>query len=128
MQYEAFIELVQDRGGLRDRALAEDVTRATLETLGERLSAADAVGIAAQLPEDLGACLVRRASPETTPSDFGVEDFYRTVAERHASGLSPQDAREPVRAVFTTPREAISEGGYAALLASLPQGYGDLFH
>ncbi len=127
MQYEAFIELVQDRGGLRERALAEDVTRATLETLGERLSAPEAVGIAAQLPEDLGGCLKRHASPTTAPSDFGVEDFYRKVAEHHGSGLSPQDAREPVRAVLITLREAISEGGYATLLASLPQGYGDLF-
>ncbi len=125
MQYEAFIQLVQDRGGLRDRALAEDVTRATLETLGERLSAADAAGVAAQLPEDLGACLAHRASPTTAPSDFGAEDFYRKVADR--CELSSQDAREPVRAVFITLREAISEGEYTALLTSLPHGYGDLF-
>ncbi|MFN2556282.1 MAG: DUF2267 domain-containing protein [Nitriliruptorales bacterium] len=127
MQYEAFIERVQDRGDFRDRDLAEDATRATLETLGERLTAADAAELAAQLPEDLAGYVERQASGETDPSEFGVKEFCQRVAERQGSDLSPEDAREHVRAVFTTLREAISEGEYTTLLIRLPEGYGELF-
>ncbi len=127
MQYEAFIERVQGRGGFQHHGRAEEATRATLETLGERLSAAEAADVAAQLPDDLGAYIERQASRASPPSEFGLEDFCRKVAERQGSDLSTEDAHAHVRAVFTTLREAISEGEYTTLLTRLPEGYGDLF-
>ena len=127
MQYEAFIVQVQDRGGFQDRGRAEAATRATLETLGERLSAAEAADVAAQLPADLGGHVGRQASRTSPPSELGVEDFCRKVAERQGSDLSAEDAQAHVRAVFSTLREAISEGAYTALLTRLPECYGDLF-
>lgn len=126
MQYETFIERVQERGGFRDRSLAEDATRITLETLGERLSGAEAADLAAQLPKDLGEHMERHASG-AKPSEFGVNDFYRKVAERHHGDVTPEAAREHVHAVVSTLREALSEGEYTQLLTRLPEGYGDLF-
>ncbi len=127
MQYEAFIEQVQDRGGFRDRNRAEEATRATLETLGELLTAAEAADLAAQLPDDLDDYIQRQTSRTSHPSALGVEDFCRRVAERQGGHLDPEDAQAHVRAVFTTLREAISEGEYTTLLTRLPEGYGDLF-
>ncbi len=124
MQYEAFIERVQERGGFRDRGLAEDATRATLETLGEQLPAAETADIAAQLPKDLGGYLEPHASGA---GELGVDDFYRRVAERFGDDITPEVAREHARAVISTLREAVSEGQYTTMLTRLPQGYGDLF-
>lgn len=39
MQYEAFIERVQQHRDFGERRLVEDATRGTLETVGERLPA-----------------------------------------------------------------------------------------
>ncbi len=50
MKYDEFISQVQRRANLASREEAERATRATLETLGERLAGGEAKDLAAQLP------------------------------------------------------------------------------
>ena len=59
MQHDEFIAQVQMRARLSDRGTAEAATRATLETLAERISGPLAGNLAAQLPRDIGAPLRR---------------------------------------------------------------------
>ncbi len=127
MQYEAFIERVRERGEFGDRSLAEDATRATLETLRERLPRSEAAEFSAQLPRDLADHMQPHPERSDSAREFGVDDFYRRVADRQSSDVTPEDARDHVRAVFSTLREAVSEGELTAMLTQLSEGYGDLF-
>ena len=62
MEHDEFIGQVQARARLDSRGAAEQATRATLETLGERLSEGAAENLAAQLPHEIGEHLRRTAS------------------------------------------------------------------
>ena len=53
MQYQEFIERVQQRAGLPSFAAAEAATRATLTTLGEYLTGGEGLNLASQLPQGL---------------------------------------------------------------------------
>jgi uncharacterized protein (DUF2267 family) len=52
MTYDEFIEAVEQRAHV-ERDVAEQATRATLETLSERLTGGEADDVAAQLPKPL---------------------------------------------------------------------------
>lgn len=125
MQYEDFIERVRERGEFRDRGVTEDATRATVETLGERLPGTEAAEFAAQLPRELAKHMEPYAAGSSTASEFGIDDFYRKVAEREGSEVTADDARKHVRAVFSTLREAVSEGEFTSMLTRLSEGFGD---
>ncbi|MBV9453912.1 MAG: DUF2267 domain-containing protein, partial [Rubrobacter sp.] len=53
MQYEEFLEKVQDRIGPADPTEARRAVNAALSTLSERISGGEAKDLAAQLPEEL---------------------------------------------------------------------------
>ena len=57
MKYDEFIGQVQHRAGLGSHTEAECATRATLETLAERLAGGEAHDLAAQLPPELARSL-----------------------------------------------------------------------
>ncbi len=52
-RYDEFIEQVQTRGYMEDRAEAQTATRATLRTLAERLDERQAHDLAELLPPEL---------------------------------------------------------------------------
>ena len=54
MKHDEFIGQVQHRARLSSRGEAERATRATLETLAERLSGGEAKDLASQLPSEIG--------------------------------------------------------------------------
>jgi uncharacterized protein (DUF2267 family) len=54
MRHDEFIGQVQNRAKLPSRGDAEGATRATLETLGERIPENLAVNLASQLPQEIG--------------------------------------------------------------------------
>ena len=66
MDHDSFIGEVQNRAELASRGEALSATRATLETLGERLQEGQATNLAAQLPEDY-ADLFELAESEDHP-------------------------------------------------------------
>ena len=79
MQYEEFLNKVQDRIG---PAQPEEVSRAiiaTLETLGERVSGGEANDLAEQLSEELKEPLQQAGEDN---EEFSLDEFLRRVSER----------------------------------------------
>lgn len=123
MQFDEFIDQVQKQTGLSARQDAVGVTRAVLETLGERVDRKIWNGIAAQLPDELKEFLLARA--EYTDR-YPLTEFYNRVGAR--ANLKYNDASERTRQVFSVLRQAISAGEWDNLVESLPRGeYGEVF-
>lgn len=120
MNYEEFEKTVSRRAGMpRDRARV--LTRATLETLADRLTAGEADDLAAQLPKPMKEWLipgVRHAEP------FGAGEFIRKVSER--ARVTPQDAERATQAVLATVREAVSGGEFDDVMSQLPDEFSEL--
>src|SRR5437660_1188791 len=81
MEYNRFIGLVQNRARLTP-AEAVGATRATLETLAERIGADEARHVAAQLPRELGQYL--QESPPERAEPFTYNEFCERIAKREA--------------------------------------------
>src|SRR5918911_2695681 len=96
MQYEEFIERVQQQAGLASFGGAEAATRATLTTLGEYLTGGEGLDLAAQLPQGL-AELLRRQPPERSMI-FSLNDFLQRVGEEEGVGI--EEASAHARAVM----------------------------
>jgi uncharacterized protein (DUF2267 family) len=120
VQYDEFINKVAERSGFK-RKLAEAATRATLATLAARITGGEANDLAAQLPLELKGPLL--AGPDEAQS-FDLEEFRRRVAE-HA-GISQEEAKIAIEAVFATLAEAITGGELDDVLAQLPLEYREL--
>ncbi|MFI9638946.1 DUF2267 domain-containing protein [Micromonospora sp. NPDC051925] len=122
MNYDTFVDQVARR--IRtdpERAVA--LVHATLATLAERLTGGEVLDLATQLPVPLRLAL--RPSPSTEAADrFGAAEFVARVAQR--ADLDESAAREVVRAVFVTVREAVSGGEFDDLVIQLPRDYRDL--
>jgi uncharacterized protein (DUF2267 family) len=90
MQNDAFIGQVQARARLGSRGAAETATRASLETLAERIPASLADKLAAQLPREVGEHLRRVAHAADEP-ETGVRmsrhEFFDRVAHRANTGI-----------------------------------------
>lgn len=130
MDHDSFIGQVQNRAELASRGAALSATRATLQTLGERIQEGEATNLAAQLPDELGRFLEEHA--DTTESfDFG--EFISRVAERDEnlgdSGIDDDlsAAALHARAVVDVLDEAVTEGQIEDIRDQLPEDYGDLF-
>lgn len=109
MDRNTLLETVSDRTDV-DEESAADVTRAVLETLGERLSADEAEDLAAQLPEDLSRSLTRGESGQR----FSEEEFVSRVDQRMDTVDVPgQDA---ATSVLGTVLEAVDESERAAVV------------
>lgn len=127
MDHDTFIGEVQNRAELASRGTALSATRATLETLGERIQEGEATNIAAQLPDELGRFIEENA--DTTES-FDFQTFVGRVAERDENLTGEADisaAALHARAVMAVFDEAVTEGQLDDLRAQLPDDYGDLF-
>ena len=71
MKYDEFIKEVQTHGHIESREEAERATRATLETLAERLVGGEPHDLASQLPPELAEHL--RYEGEETGNPFSLE-------------------------------------------------------
>jgi len=121
MQYEEFIDRVLEKSGLDSRERATDITRATLETLGERLDRTVRRGVASQLPAELKELLLSRADGE----EYLLQEFYTRVGAR--ADTKYYDAAERASAVLSVLREAVSSGQLQEMIDSLPDQYSRLF-
>jgi uncharacterized protein (DUF2267 family) len=120
MDYDTFTKTAAERAGLPYEEM-ERLERATLRTLGDRISGGEAHDLASQLPKPLKDAL------EVTPEEaerFGVEEFERRVAERGLVDL--EEARTGAAAVLTTVREAVTPGEFEDVISQLPQEYREL--
>ena len=118
MKYPEFIATVAERARDIPKDEAEAVTRATLQTLGERITGGEARDLAAQLPKDLQPYL--ESAPEP-PEPFGLDEFIRKVSER--AGVSPDDARDGVHAVVQTLQDAVTFGEFEDVMSQVPKEF-----
>ena len=116
MKHDEFIGQVQHHARLASRGEAERATRATLQTLGERLAGGEPKDLASQLPPEIGAYLLSGAAGKG--ERFSLDEFYRRVSEREGKDL-PQ-AVFHARAVIRVLNEAVSRGEFNDILAQLP--------
>jgi uncharacterized protein (DUF2267 family) len=122
MNYLTFVDRVARRTGSSQERAAE-LTRATLATLTDRLTGGEVLDLAAQLPKPLQGLL--KPDPRGEAADrFGAAEFVSRVSER--AGVDETTARNAVRAVFCTLREAINSGEFRDVVSQLPRDFRDM--
>ena len=122
MQFDDFISRVQEQTRLTTRDESIAITRAVLETLGERLDRKVRNGLEAQLPNELKEFLLVRAE---RGDQYDLAEFYNRVGAR--ADLTYTDATERTREVISVLREAVPGGEIEDVLEDLPPEYGKLF-
>lgn len=127
MQHDEFIGQVQALARLDSRGAAESATRATLETLAERLPAGLADNLAAQLPVEVGENIRRvLAAPDRPESGerFDRREFFQRVAAR--AGADEPKAAHETRAVFDVVRQATTGAVMDKVESALPPDLRDV--
>lgn len=124
MDHDDFIGQVQQRARLDSRGAAETATRATLETLAERLAGGEPEHLASQLPPEIGLHLRRSGDAQDS---FDVDGFYERVADRSTEGVDRSAATFHAKAVLSVVRDAVTEGQWEHVVSQLPADYADLF-
>jgi uncharacterized protein (DUF2267 family) len=124
VRYDEFLGHVQHRARLGSRGEAERATRATLETLAERLVGGEAHDLASQLPPELARSL--------QPPDAGIgakltlDEFFELVSERE--GVELEEATLHARVVIGVLTEAVSIGEIQDVRVQLPAAFAQLFN
>jgi uncharacterized protein (DUF2267 family) len=117
MKYEEFIGHVAQNAELSEEDAAT-LTRATLATLGERITAGEAQDLAAQLPAPLKTALT---SAHENAEAFSLDEFLERIAERAGTDIGV--AEVAVDAVFATLRDAVTPGEFDDVLSQLPSDF-----
>jgi uncharacterized protein (DUF2267 family) len=122
MNYRQFVATVQQGIGehARDADQASEATRATLETLGQRIDREEARQLASQLPVELAPWV---ATP-TPAQRFDADEFVRRVGERE--GVDMSTAQRHVRAVLDALARAVPQKEWSDVLAELPRSFAPL--
>ncbi|MFD8260951.1 DUF2267 domain-containing protein [Streptomyces griseoluteus] len=120
MDSDEFIRLVSQRAHVPEEQ-AWELTRATMLTLGERITGGEARHLAGVLPAEIAPPLV---PPEDVAQKFGVAEFVRRVSER--AGVDEAVARSGVAAVFRTLREAVPGTEFEDVMSQLPNEFQNL--
>jgi uncharacterized protein (DUF2267 family) len=119
MDSERFIEIVaREVGG--DRAVAQQATSATLQTLAERIDREQARQLAAQLPPEIAPLIAT-----TTPAQrFDVDEFLERVSERE--GVDVITAQQHAAAVLDALARAVSPKEWNDMVSELPRDFAPL--
>ena len=123
MQTQQFLGQVQNKARLATLGEAMRATRATLETLAERLGPDESRHLAAQLPHEIQIFLSDSGTP--MPERFSSDEFLQRVCEREGRALP--ESTQHARAVMDVLTEAVSLGETTDVLARLPDDYRRLF-
>lgn len=121
MQHDDFIGQVQDRAQLDSRGAAESATRASLETLAERIPPPLADHLAAQLPDEVGEHLRRVATAPDLPATgirMSPEEFFERVGARARSD-APR-AQQEAQSVMSV----VDDATQGALMDKIRQSVG----
>ncbi|MGK5741110.1 DUF2267 domain-containing protein [Micromonospora sp. URMC 103] len=121
MKHHEFVAAVRQRGEYGSAAEAEDVIRAVLGVLAERLTPDEAHDLAAQLPQGIAEML---EEPSQTLR-LSVQEFLQRIAA--GTGATTRTAEWDAGAVLSTVADAITEGELNDLMTQLPSGYAALF-
>jgi uncharacterized protein (DUF2267 family) len=123
MKYDEFIKHVQTTAQLNSREEAERATRATLETVRERIVGDEAKDLAAQLPKELGEYL--RGREGENGDHFPFTEFIERVSAKE--GVEPTAAIIHARAVFSVLEDAVSPGELEDVRVNFSDDYSELF-
>ena len=123
MQTQEFLGQVQDKAGLATLGEAMRATRATLETLAERLGPDETRHLAAQLPHEIQLFLADAGM--AMPERFSSSEFLLRVCAREGIDLS--ESTHHARAVIDVLTEAVSPDDIDDVLDRLPDDYRPLF-
>ena len=123
MQTQEFLGQVQDKARLATLGEAMQATRATLETLAERLGPDEAQHLAARLPHELQLLLIEASA--LLPERFSSIEFLLRVCAREGIDLS--ESTDHARAVIDVLAQAVSAGDALDVLDGLPDDYRQLF-
>lgn len=115
-----FFETVEEAADIT-REEAERAVRATLRTLGERITRGQAEDIAASLPRSVQTVLT--SGPEPAES-FGLDEFVRRVAERE--GVDVATAYRHIKAVFAALGRAVTGVVLSDMAAQLSKDFDPL--
>ncbi|SHF30071.1 DUF2267 domain-containing protein [Streptoalloteichus hindustanus] len=120
MRHDEFIGQVQNRARLGSRGAAERVTRAALETLGERIPEGLCESVAGQLPQEIAEHLRRTEvfGGQGTGERFDLDEFLNRVVRR--SGEDRPQAAFHTRVVMEVVGEATGPTVMSKLGDSLP--------
>lgn len=121
MKASEFVTRVQQYGNMGTAEQALLASRATLETLSERLNEGEPARLGAQLPPEIAQYLHTRHSGD----GFSVETFFDRVTERE--GTDRAQAKEHARAVVAALGDTVSEGELNELRRQLSADYQLLF-
>ena len=122
MQFDEFITRVQEQARLDTPEEAMTLTRAVLETIGERLDRKVRNGLEAQLPNELKEFLLAR---HERSDQYDLEEFYNRIGAR--ADLNYEEATERTRQVLAVLRQAVPGGELEDLREDLPPEYQELF-
>jgi uncharacterized protein (DUF2267 family) len=128
MQRDEFIQRVQENGNLDSQEEATQVTKAVLETLGERLYRTEQSQLSAQLPHGIREFVVEPRTIERSKGrveTYDLEEFYDRVGARADVGY--QTAVRLTHIVMNVLQEAVSPGEIADIKQELSDGFGKLF-
>lgn len=123
MKYDEFIGQVRHRAQLGSHTEAEVATRATLETLAERLAGGEAHDLASQLPRELAHAL--QLPDAGIGAKLTLDEFFELVSGRE--GVDLPDAAFHARIVISVLTEAVSQGEIKDVRAQLPAAFAQLF-
>jgi uncharacterized protein (DUF2267 family) len=123
VEYNEFITHVQSLAQSNSREEAESATRATLETLKERVPGDEIQELARQLPQELGNCL--QGQQAETEQSFNLQEFIMRVSQKE--NIEPTTTAIHVRAVFAVLQNAVNPEKFAKLHTYFSHDYEELF-
>lgn len=123
MEYSEFITHVQSLAQSNSREEAERATRATLETLKERIPGDEVQEVAAELPSELSETL--QATDAKGSESFNLQEFISRVSQRE--NIEPTTTAIHVRAVFAVLQNAINPEKFAKFHHYFSHDYEELF-
>src|SRR6266699_5587893 len=123
MKYDEFISQVQRRADLASREEAERATRATMETLGERLAGGEAKDLAAQLPPEIAQYLEQAYTG--IREKFSLDEFFWRVSQRE--GVDLTESTFHARVVIALLSEVVTLGEIENIKSQLPKDFAKLF-
>ena len=123
MTKDEFFELVRERGHMQTREEAKRATRATLQTLGERLEGDEPRRLAERLPPEIGDYL--REERAGAGEEFSMEEFFERIAKKEGQSTDVPRATYHARVVI----EAVgaTTGVIDEVREQLPPEYDSLF-
>ena len=117
MNYQEIIARVAERTGLF-KGEAVELTHATLATLAERISGAEARALATRLPGPMQDDLLPTKEQAEV---FSFDEFVNRVAQRCRRGATA--SKDAVETVLETLREALPPGEFDEVLSHLPRHF-----